>query len=202
MTTITSFNNSITDGSLDAAFVRMIEQRFGNMHGFHWDTRDDDGTTAGWHWTVDNDDAVDTNNRLYECYIRHTVQTKSLAACTNARAHAPTDAWTGVWQHYMSKSSPPIPVKETTTHTIYTMNNSQQQQRQQLKRYILLNVREGDVEEDHGAFLVRNYDAIDGLSDANASKNWQLHRLLLELNEEYHSLVWGASGQSSIMTLK
>jgi hypothetical protein len=108
MTTITSFNNSITDGSLDAAFVRMIEQRFGNMHGFHWDTRDDDGTTAGWHWTVDNDDAVDTNNRLYECYIRHTVQTKSLAACTNARAHAPTDAWTRVWQHYMSMYSPTL----------------------------------------------------------------------------------------------
>jgi hypothetical protein len=81
------------------------------------------------------------------------------------------------------------------------MNNSQQQ-RQQLKRYILLNVREGDVEEDHGAFLVRNCDAIDRLDDADASKYWQLHRLLLELNEEYHSLCWDASGQSSIMTLK
>jgi hypothetical protein len=201
MTTITSFNNSITDGGLDAAFVQTIERRFGNMTGFHWDIRND-GTVAGWHWTVDDNDVVDANNQLYECYIRYMTQTKSLTECTNARAHAPTDAWTGVWQHYMSKSSPPIPVKETTTHTIYTMNNSQQQQRQQLKRYILLNVREGDVEEDHGAFLVRNCDAIDGLSDANASKYWQLHRLLLELNEEYHSLCWGASGQSSIMTLK
>jgi hypothetical protein len=58
-------------GYIDIAFVQVVREKFGNLlHGFHWNMANENSDIVGWYWTVDNHHIKDTNNKIYETYIR------------------------------------------------------------------------------------------------------------------------------------
>jgi predicted RecB family nuclease len=51
---------------IDMEFVNTVQMQYGNMHGFHWNMKENDGVVIGWYWDNHNDDTKETDMMLLE----------------------------------------------------------------------------------------------------------------------------------------